>query len=142
MQSNIKEKLSPQRSVERRRVVHRIACLIQADRQIITFQCDCHSIPSSPHSSFQDATACRRYVCTAGGRRGARRRTGRRWSGHHGACMARGLHHHRIRNSRVVALQFIFLFFYFESATWSRTMVCLFFDSRFICVFPVEYFCL
>lgn len=92
---------SPQRSVERRRQIHRIAGLIQADRQIITFQRDRHSIPCATHSRFQDATARRRYVCTAGGRRGtrrgARRRTGCRWSGHHGACMARGLHHHRIR---------------------------------------------
>lgn len=91
-------------------MVHRIACLIQADRQIITFKRNRYSIPGAPHSRLQHTTPCSRYVGTAGCRRGTRRRTGRRWGGHHGACMARGFHHHRIRDDGGGKVSFLFFF--------------------------------
>lgn len=80
---------SPQRSVQRCRMINRIACLVQTDRQIFVLQRDGHTIPGASHARFQHTAAGRRQVRTAAGRR--RRRCGRRRGGRR--CRRCGRHY-------------------------------------------------
>lgn len=84
---------SPQRPVQRGRVIDWVARLVQAHRQILVLQRHRHPVPGAPDARLQHATACGGQVRAAGRRRGTRRRRSGRGRRRHGGAHMTGFHH-------------------------------------------------